>query len=520
MTVASELNRKEYAGNGVTTAFATSPMVFFDASDLEVYDVLDSTGVATLKTITTDYTVSGGAGSTGTVTMLTAPASGHTLVIVRSLPLTQEDDFVQNDASDAEVVEDAFDRQTMVAQQLQAKVDRAVRLPDGDVSGADTELPPPEASTLLGWNADADAIINYSSGEISAAILVSAFMETLLDAAGGDAAFQTIVDSATAETAPATGDVVMVSDVSLTPDNGRKITLENVLKVVNGLTADALPVGSTDYMLSYDASASGAKKVLFHDFPLPLSHIAGLAYSNNAADATNDIDIAVGACRDSTDAVNMRLTSALTKRLDAAWAVGTAAGGLDTGVIGNSDYYIWLIKRSDTGVVDALFSLSATAPTMPPNYDYKRLIGWIRRSGGAILSFSAVETAGGGVESLWVDPPLDVDATEDTTANLRVLSVPVGVRVKAKINVLVDIGGGVNTGAVYVSSPDVNDEACSTTTSPLSTLRESSAAATQNPTGVGYLEVRTNTSAQVRTVAAAASTILRIATLGFEWSRR
>ena len=31
-------------------------------------------------------------------------------------------------------------------------------------------------------------------------------------------------------------------------------------------------------------------------------------------------------------------------------------------------YHVWLIKRADTGVVDALFSLSATAPTMPANY--------------------------------------------------------------------------------------------------------------------------------------------------------
>lgn len=156
MTVSSELNRKEYAGNGVTTAFGTSPVVFFDASDLEVYDVLDSTGVATLKTITTDYTVSGGAGSTGTVTMLTAPASGHTLVIVRSLPLTQADDFVQNDASDAEVVEDALDRQTMIAQQLQAQIDRAVKVADSDITGVSLTLPNAAARALMVMGFDAD----------------------------------------------------------------------------------------------------------------------------------------------------------------------------------------------------------------------------------------------------------------------------------------------------------------------------------------------------------------------------
>ncbi|MBD9456007.1 hypothetical protein IB244_31560, partial [Rhizobium sp. RHZ02] len=93
----------------------------------------------------------------------------------------------------------------------------------------------------------------------------------------------------------------------------------------------------------------------------------GLTLSNNAGDATNDIDIAVGmATTDSTtDPRTMALASALTKRLDAAWAVGTNQGGLDTGSVGDNTYHVFLIQRSDTGVVDVLFSLSATSPTMP-----------------------------------------------------------------------------------------------------------------------------------------------------------
>ncbi|MGH6719631.1 MAG: hypothetical protein ACREER_09965, partial [Alphaproteobacteria bacterium] len=66
----------------------------------------------------------------------------------------------------------------------------------------------------------------------------------------------------------------------------------------------------------------------------------------------------------------------ITKRLDAAWVVGTNQGGIDTGAkAATTMYAVWLIKRSDTGVVDALFSTSFTAPTMPASYDRKRLIG-------------------------------------------------------------------------------------------------------------------------------------------------
>jgi hypothetical protein len=205
MTVASELNRKEYAGNGVTTAFATSPVVFFDSGDLDVY-VVSSAGVATLKTITTHYTVTGGDGSTGTVTMLTAPATGETLVIVRTLDITQSTDFVNNDSSDAEVAEDTIDRLTMIAQQIDAKVDRSFVLADSDVSGASTTIPTPAACKIIGWDSAGTALQNYSAADIDAA-LVSVFGATLIDDA--DAATARATLDAQEDVVTTAGDLVV-----------------------------------------------------------------------------------------------------------------------------------------------------------------------------------------------------------------------------------------------------------------------------------------------------------------------
>jgi len=106
--------------------------------------------------------------------------------------------------------------------------------------------------------------------------------------------------------------------------------------------------------------------------------IVGLALSNNGSDANNDVDIATGFCTADDWAGGLALTAALTKRSDAAWSVGSGNGGMDTGSKANDSWgYVWLIGRSDTGVVDALFSASATAPTMPTGYDKKRRIGAI-----------------------------------------------------------------------------------------------------------------------------------------------
>jgi hypothetical protein len=42
--------------------------------------------------------------------------------------------------------------------------------------------------------------------------------------------------------------------------------------------------------------------------------------------------------------------------------------------VANTVYYVFLIRKDSDGSIDALFSLSATAPTMPAGYTYKRMI--------------------------------------------------------------------------------------------------------------------------------------------------
>ena len=73
---------------GVTQTSFTVSFEFFDNDDLNVY--VD--GV--LKTLTTDYSVSGGDGSTGTITMsVTGASGGSTVVITRDIDLDRTTDF-------------------------------------------------------------------------------------------------------------------------------------------------------------------------------------------------------------------------------------------------------------------------------------------------------------------------------------------------------------------------------------------------------------------------------------------
>ena len=109
------------------------PYLFFDNADLVVTLTVDSTGVETVQTITTHYTVVGaGVAAGGTVTMGSAPASGQTLLISRVEQFTQGLDLVENDNMPSELVEKQFDILTMLAQQTNSQVDRSLRQPDGD----------------------------------------------------------------------------------------------------------------------------------------------------------------------------------------------------------------------------------------------------------------------------------------------------------------------------------------------------------------------------------------------------
>ena len=225
MTVASAVNRKTFAGDDATTSFDTTPVKFFATSDLQVYITLDSTGVPTLKTEGTHYSISGGdedAGAVGTVNLAGGSSphgallSGTTLTILRELPLTQGADFVQNDASNAEVAEAALDRLVMSQQRLDERITRSFTLPDGDISGAATELPIPVASTLIGWDDDGLALQNYSTGELSGTIVVSAFMETVLDDSSAATARATLGAAEDAAVVKLTGNQTIAGDKTFT----------------------------------------------------------------------------------------------------------------------------------------------------------------------------------------------------------------------------------------------------------------------------------------------------------------
>jgi hypothetical protein len=301
------------------------------------------------------------------------------------------------------------------------------------------------------------------------------------------------ITSATALTAPAIDDEFPIYDLSTTTN--KKITLSDTLKVINLLTADATPDRAADYVVTYDASASGPKKVLLQNLPstLPRGYIDGCTLANGT-DATNDINVAAGVCRDSTNAVDITVAAMSGKQLDANWAPGAAAGMRNSAAgITNTTYHIYAVSKAD-GTQDIYAHTSTTVATVitalqaesgGADYLYARLIGSIVRASNAILAFRQIDDV-----FIWVTPPLDVNNSSPGTnvAVTGTLTVPTGIEMEVKVNVHYDGQG------LYVSALASTDQAATATTaaSPLASVGSNSTATK------GQNTVYVNTSAQFR----------------------
>jgi hypothetical protein len=253
------------------------------------------------------------------------------------------------------------------------------------------------------------------------------------------------------------------------------------------------------------ASAAAASALQATASVLLRGYIGGLTLSNDATMPNTVLDIAAGMAASDDNTTLMSLASAITKTTS-AWASGTGHGGLDTGsVAASTGYHIWLIENTSGALVDVLFSLSATSPTMPSGYTKKRRIGWVRTN----ASSQIIQFVQNGDEFLYITPINDVDVTNlGTSATLFSLSVPNGVKVNALMTA--GIGAATAGAAILINSPD---QTASSVGSPLGNTSLWLQVAAQ--AAYGQFNIRTSVGGQIRAVANLASTTFVAATQGW-----
>ena len=243
--------------------------------------------------------------------------------------------------------------------------------------------------------------------------------------------------------------------------------------------------------------------------PIMRSYLAGLTLSTAGSSST--FGVAAGVATDDTNADAMTLASAYTKTTS-AWAVGSGNGSLDTGTIANSTWYhVHLIKRPDTGVVDVLLSLSATAPTLPSNYTLSRRIGSMKTNGSA----QWVKFVQRGDEFSWdaLSGP-DVTFSGTTAVQAGTVNVPTGVIVNALLSVgAISPGSGVaGQGRAWIFPPDTNVAAAVASTSNFNVGIFTSALGSQLWQS---MNVRTNAAATIFASIEITSMIMQVTACGW-----
>ena len=155
INIADNSPRISYAvAQGATQTSFEVPFEFFDNADLNVF--VDGT----LKTITTHYTVSGGDGSTGTVSIsVTGITGGSTVVITRDIALERTTDFPVSGAFNIVALNTELDRIVAIAADLEDQSNRALQLTDFDAA---VSLVLPDVDTrkgkTLAFNASTGAV--------------------------------------------------------------------------------------------------------------------------------------------------------------------------------------------------------------------------------------------------------------------------------------------------------------------------------------------------------------------------
>lgn len=130
MTVSSTTTKRSANGDGSNATFSYNFKIF-DEDDISVIIRTNSTGAEVTKTKTTHYTVTGVGSATGGNVVFTSgniPVTGETVVLLRATARTQLTDYVANDPFPAATHEDALDKLTFIAQEIEEELGRSIKV--------------------------------------------------------------------------------------------------------------------------------------------------------------------------------------------------------------------------------------------------------------------------------------------------------------------------------------------------------------------------------------------------------
>ena len=224
----------------------------------------------------------------------------------------------------------------------------------------------------------------------------------------------------------------------------------------------------------------------------PRGYLSGMGMSNDT-DTDHDILVGVGVVRDAANAVDIELTAAITKQIDASWASGDDAGGLSSSLTLSADTWYHVHAIIVSGSADIGFDTSVTAANLVTDHSataYRRIGSVLTDSSSSIINFQQF-----GDEFIYDSKINNLSAGSPGTTRLtQTVTTPLGVETRAILGIIAVVAGS-NSGVRFtITHPGSSDSAPDTDN--LNNGGENSS--NNNGTwAAGTHIVRTNTSSQV-----------------------
>lgn len=159
-----------------------------------------------------------------------------------------------------------------------------------------------------------------------------------------------------------------------------------------------------------------------------LKYVNGLKLSNDGTTPDEIVVIAAGAARDSSNANDIVVDSALSVDI-----TNSGANGLDAGSVANSTMYAVYVIADSSKYKDAagLFSLASNStPVLPQGYDMYRRVGYVLTDGTAdILKFD--QRGNGQDRVMWYRQSIASDVTAGASAAYAAVDISGSVPAQA-----------------------------------------------------------------------------------------
>jgi hypothetical protein len=189
-----------YTGTGLVSDYDFEFKVF-SSGDIAVTQATDL-GVESTLVLGSDYTVTLNPNQDltpgGTITLTAPLPEDYDLVILGDTDYSQTTQLPNGGSYNATIVERAFDRLVIMIQQLLEQINRTLRLSATTPSDVSTELPTPEALSVIGWDATGLAMRNYDPGELGVAVSYAEWRTETFNGDGVDTTFVLTEDAGNA----------------------------------------------------------------------------------------------------------------------------------------------------------------------------------------------------------------------------------------------------------------------------------------------------------------------------------